>query len=102
MWRAPTECIIAVRQIEQYNGDGGHLISKVGPYDITDGSVKVMQSPLSDETIDAYLHVLTVERTNVYHVYCLTMTSYLRMEINMAGSSNMLIYFTPDFDWRCK
>ena len=50
MWRALIECIDAVRQIEQYNDGGGHLISRVGPYNITDGSVKFMQSTLSDET----------------------------------------------------
>ena len=70
------ECIDAVKQIWQSN-DGGHLIDRVGPNNITDGSVKFMQSTLSDETIDAYLHVLTVERTYVYHINCLTMTSIL-------------------------
>ena len=49
------ECIDAVKQIWQSN-DGGHLIGRVGPNNLTDGSVRFMQSALSDETIDAYLH----------------------------------------------
>ena len=53
------ECIDALKQIWQSN-DGGHLISRVGPNNITDGSVKFIQSTLSDETIDAYLHAIIV------------------------------------------
>ena len=30
---------------------------------------------LSDEAIDAYIHVLTAEKTAVYYINCVTMTS---------------------------
>ena len=50
------EYIDAIKQIWQTNNDGGYLIGRVGPNNITDGSVKFMQSTLSDETRDAYLH----------------------------------------------
>ncbi|XP_052820225.1 uncharacterized protein LOC128246056 [Mya arenaria] len=53
---------------QQYN------IGKVGPYVLTVESVKFLQTTLSDEVLDAYLHLLTQSR-NVFHISSVVMTA---------------------------
>ncbi|KAH3749592.1 hypothetical protein DPMN_184093 [Dreissena polymorpha] len=57
----------ALTSIIEQPVDYSHVL-RIGPYVITRRSFEFLKSSLSDELVDACLHIATIETSNVYHV----------------------------------
>ncbi|KAL5013050.1 hypothetical protein ScPMuIL_011601 [Solemya velum] len=71
----------ALQQVvdEIWNGKDtttGTALVRVGPYTISDTSIRHLKGAISDEVIDAYLHLISSRtESRVLHINCITMTA---------------------------
>ncbi|XP_033729820.1 uncharacterized protein LOC117319020 [Pecten maximus] len=91
-----SECIKMINKIWRNKQGHNILLAKIGPYNIYDNSVLYLQSTLSDEVIDAYIHHLTNGLENVYHVNCLAMTAIFNGEDVVHGMLKKVDIYSYD------
>ncbi|XP_052818197.1 uncharacterized protein LOC128244220 [Mya arenaria] len=70
------------------NQPTGRLLFQIGPYTITDHSIHFLNSTLSDEVIDVFLHLMP--KKNVYHIDSINMTSIFEGDQESTGFLNKI------------
>ncbi|KAL5022278.1 hypothetical protein ScPMuIL_001433 [Solemya velum] len=53
----------------------GKILGRIGPYSISDSSIRHLRGAISDEIIDAYFYLLDEKSPSVCHINCIVMTA---------------------------
>ncbi|KAL5019999.1 hypothetical protein ScPMuIL_002891 [Solemya velum] len=69
----PTTTLSTMEQLP--NSMNSVACGAVGPYTLYPTSFASIRTLVTDEVIDAYLHLITQNRGDIYHINCVVMTS---------------------------
>ncbi|KAL5009475.1 hypothetical protein ScPMuIL_011780 [Solemya velum] len=53
----------------------GKILGRIGPYSISDSSIRHLRGAISDEIIDAYFYLLDEKSPSICHINCIVMTA---------------------------
>ncbi|KAL5015629.1 hypothetical protein ScPMuIL_007287 [Solemya velum] len=53
----------------------GKILGRIGPYSISDSSIRHLGGAISDEIIDAYFYLLDEKSPSICHINCIVMTA---------------------------